>query len=332
MADKYEVVYRSPNGPGDARPTALQILQDEDLEGKWEGKTIFITGCSSGIGIETALALFTTGATLYLTARDLKKATKALGSITTSPRVHLLELDLNSLASVRSCASTFLSRSKTLNIFIANAGVMYTPEGRTEDGFETQLGTNHLAHFLLFNLLKDTLIASSTPAFHSRVLILSSVGHRFGEVNFSNINFEGEYNPQTAYFQSKTANLWTANEIERRYGQRGVHAWSIHPGAIATGLMRHVSEKELKALSQDKTLEKIFKSPEQGAATTTWAATAQVLEGHGGKYLEDCQIAKPWNSEDGPWAPGYAPWAYDAEKEAKLWAKSMELVGLKDTA
>ncbi len=333
MTTQYAAAHASPNGPGDSRPTALQIIKDEGLEGKLDGKVVFITGCSSGLGVETAKALFTTGATLYLTARDLSKAKTALGSeLTSSSRVHLLELDLNSLDSVRRCAGKFLSESQQLNIFIANAGVMACPEGKTEDGFETQLGTNHLAHFLLFNLLKPALLASATPAFGSRAVILTSVAHRFSEVMWDNMNMNGVYDKNLAYGQSKTCNLWTANEIDRRYGSKGLHAWAVHPGGILTGLVQHLSEGEMAGLGADPTLIKIFKSPEQGAATTTWAATAKALEGKGGKYLEDCQIGRAWGPEDGQWGVGYAAWAYDAEKEPRLWAKSLELVGLNDDA
>lgn len=149
MTTRYVSAHQSPKGPGDGRPTAQQIIKDEQLDGQWSDKMILITGCSSGIGVQTAKALLGTGATLYLTARDLDKAKSALGSIMENNKVHLLELDLNSLTSVRKCADAFLAKSDRLNLFIANAGVMATPEGRTRDGFETQLGTNHLAHFLL---------------------------------------------------------------------------------------------------------------------------------------------------------------------------------------
>ncbi|KAH9209794.1 short-chain dehydrogenase [Leptodontidium sp. 2 PMI_412] len=333
MTTQYAAVHTSLNGPGDARPTGLQIVQNEGLEGKLDGKVILITGCSSGLGVETAKALFTTGATLYLTARDLSKAKSALGDeLTTSPRVHLLELELNSLDSVRTCASKFLSESQKLNILIANAGVMSCPEGRTKDGFETQLGTNHLAHFLLFNLVKPALLASATPEFNSRAVILTSVAHRFSEVMWDNMNMGGTYDKHLAYGQSKTCSLWTANEIDRRYGGKGLHAWAVHPGGILTGLIQHLSEEEKAGLAADPTLLKSFKNPQQGAATTTWAATAKALEGKGGKYLEDCQIGRAWAPEDGQWGVGYASWAYDADKEARLWAKSLELVGLKDDA
>jgi NAD(P)-dependent dehydrogenase (short-subunit alcohol dehydrogenase family) len=328
MATKYVAIHENPQGPGDARPTAQQIIRDENLEDKLSGKVILITGCSSGLGVETARALFTTGATLFLTARNLKKATDALGDLAVSDRVHLLKLDLNSLASVRHCAGEFLSKSEALNILIANAGVMATPESRTVDGFETQIGTNHLAHFLLFELLKSALLRSTTSDFASRVVILSSVAHRMAKVDFSNLTLSGSYDPWIAYGQSKTAGLWTANEIERRYGERGIHAWSIQPGGVATDLMQHLPEEARSGWKQDDVLSKIFKNPQQGAATSTWAAISKSLEGRGGKYLEDCQVIGAWTAENGQWGPGYAAWAYDEEKAKKLWAISLDLVGL----
>lgn len=325
MAMKYESVHKVHNGPGDARPTALQIIQDEQLEGKWSDKTILITGTSSGIGVGTARALFETGATLYLTARDLKKAKTVLGPILDSDRVHLIELDLNSLASVRKCADSFMAKSDRLNILINNAGVMATPEGRTQDGFETQFGTNHLAHFLLIQLLLPTLLKSTTSDFQSRVVILSSSGHRNAEVNFANLNLKGEYDPWVAYGQSKTANLWTANELERRYGSKGLHAWSVHPGGINTGLGVHVLGEVQNWLTNPVLYQKM-KSVEQGASSTVWAATAAALEGLGGKYVEDCQFAKPAKADAGGFVTGYGAHAYDEKKEGLLWEKSLELV------
>jgi NAD(P)-dependent dehydrogenase (short-subunit alcohol dehydrogenase family) len=326
MTARYESVHQTPNGPGDKRPTAHQIIEDDQLQGKWSDKTILITGCSSGIGIETARALLETSATLYLTARDLNKAKSALGSILENDRVHLLELDLNSLASVRKCADTFLARSDSLNVLITNAGVMATPEGRTVDGFETQFGTNHLAHFLLIQLLLPTLLKSTSPEFQSRVVVLTSSAHRQGAINFPNLNFEGEYNPWTAYGQSKTANLYTASELDRRYGKQGVHAWSVHPGLISTGLMKFLDKETVQQWGKNPSVVNITKNTEQGAATSVWAATAKALEGQDGKYLEDCQISKPAKSETTLSDPGYAAHAYDEEKEGLLWEKSLELV------
>ncbi|KAF2249580.1 NAD(P)-binding protein [Trematosphaeria pertusa] len=204
---------------------------------------------------------------------------------------------------------------------------MATPEGRTADGFETQFGVNHLSHFLLFVLLRPALLAAATPYASSRALFLSSIGHRGGEVDFENYNLDGAYDKWKAYSQSKTANLWTANEADRRYGGYGLRAFSVQPGGIQTGLLQHMSEEETQGLSGDPALAPQFKSPEQGAATTVWGAISKSLDGMGGKYLEDVQIARAWQSSDGQWGPGYAPHAYSREKEAKLWELSLKLVG-----
>lgn len=326
MTDHWVSAFQSPAGPGDSRPTAKQIIESENIKGSWSHKVILITGCSAGIGVEAAHALAETGATLYLTARNLAKAEKALGDLVKSDRVHLLELDLNSLASVRRAAEEFSSKEQKLNVLIANAGVMAPPEGRTEDGFETQLGTNHLAHFLLINLLTPALKAATSSEFNSRVVILSSVAHRWASVNFENINFDGNYDPNAAYGQSKTANLWTANAFERRFGREGVHAWSVHPGAVATDLTKYMDEDTKKANGANEYIQKIFKNPAQGAAAETWAAVSRALEGKGGLYIEDCQFSKEW--KEGQYAPGYAAHAYNEAGEEKLWDHSLELVGL----
>ncbi|KAE8142970.1 hypothetical protein BDV38DRAFT_234330 [Aspergillus pseudotamarii] len=315
-------------GGANCHPTALEIVQSNGLEGKLQDKVILITGCSSGIGIDTARALSVTGATLYLTARDLNKAEKALGDLVKKPNVHLLALSLDSLTSVRACAEDFLSKSSQLNILINNAGVMATPEGRTQDGFETQFGTNHLGHFTLFYLLKPTLLASSTPEFNSRVVNVSSMAHRYGEPVLDNINLEGIYEPWMAYGQSKTANIWTASEIERRYGSQGLHGFSVHPGGIRSGLQQYVTKEQQDAWDNDDAIASVWKTSEHGAATTVWAAVAKELEGKGGKYLEDCQIAVKYDPNTGTVGKGYAPWVYDEAKQAQLWEMSLNLAGL----
>ncbi|RBR26418.1 uncharacterized protein FIESC28_00823 [Fusarium coffeatum] len=329
MTDRYVAVHKAASGPGDARPTAEQIIKDENLEGKLTDHVVLITGCSAGIGVETAKAMYLTGATLYLTARDIEKAKKALGGdLVQSDRVNFLEMDQVSLNSVRSCVADFLHESPKLDILICNAGVMCTPGAHTRDGFESQFATNHLSHFLLFNLLLPALRKGGTPDRSARVVILSSLAHRFGEVNFDNVNLEGCYDPNKAYAQSKTANLWTANEIERRYGSERIHAWSVQPGAVFTDLGRHMSEEAKSKIGADPYLQKVWKYSDQGAATTVWGATAEALEGKGGKYLEDCQIIGKWDPESSMYEPGYAEWAYDEEKARKLWEKSVEWVGL----
>ncbi|CAI9627771.1 hypothetical protein GT037_005578 [Alternaria burnsii] len=229
---RYAAVHANPKGPGDARPTAEQIIRDEGLNGKLIEKTILITGCSSGIGIETVRALKLTGARIFATVRDLEKGKKALSDILEPRKVELSHLNLNSLASVRKFAAEFLAASNNqLNILINNAGIMSCPKGTTEDGFKLQVGTCHLAHFLLFQLVKPALLASTRPNFHSRVVSVASMAHRYFPLKFDNFQLRhGEYHPEHAY-------------------------------------------------AKDPVLAATRKTPEQGAATTVWAAVAHAWEG-----------------------------------------------------
>ncbi|KAF6838281.1 putative short-chain dehydrogenase [Colletotrichum musicola] len=328
--------HKQMTGPGDARPTAIQIVQDQDLVGKWSGKVALVTGCSpGGIGPETARALHVTGADVYITVRDVAKGEQVAKDILSDDKpgkVEVIELDLGSLESVKKGAKEFLSKSDKLNVLINNAGVMACPKGKTADGFETQFGTNHLGHFLLFQLLKPALLAASTPEFNSRVVSVSSSGHRNGRIQFEDFNFDGEveYHPWRAYGQSKLANIHLANEIDRRYGSKGLHALSLHPGGIETPLQRH--SPELQAQIKLPEIQAFCKSTAQGAATSVWAAIAKELEGQGGKFLEDVSVAEQappnWTIAD----PGYVPAAFDPPTEKKLWTESLKMVGLQDDA
>ncbi|KAI0113974.1 hypothetical protein GGR51DRAFT_473266 [Nemania sp. FL0031] len=337
MEGRYKAAHANPKGPGDARPTALQIIQDEQrLDGSLSSKVILITGCSSGLGVATARALKATGATLFLTARNLEKAKAALGDILDDDnngddgRIHLLKLDLESLASVRACAGEFLAKSDTLNVLIANAGVRLVPEGRTEDGFEVHWGTNHLAHFLLFELLKPALLASSRPEFQSRVIAVSSTAHRTAPLKFDDLNFERrKYDGVAAYGQSKLANVYMANEIERRYGSQGLHGWSVHPGGIRTGLQRPNLHDVFVLLKNGPIHSYMYmQNVDQGAATSVWAAVSRDLEGKGGKYLEECQVSEGLIEGSDHVGPGHAPWAYHEEDAKRLYDESLRLVGL----
>ncbi|KAF7925263.1 hypothetical protein BELL_0385g00140 [Botrytis elliptica] len=332
---RYAEVHLSPNGPGDARPTAIQIIKDEGAEGKLAGKVIVITGTSAGIGIETARALSLTGAKLLLTARDLNKAKKALDGILAPGRAELVKMDNNSLSSVRAAANDILQKSNNqVNILINNAGIMALPKLElTEDGFEKQFGVDHLSHFLLFELLKPALLASARPEFSSRVVNLASSAHHVAPINESgNYNFEKtDYNEWVAYGQAKTANIYMANEIERRYGSRGLHATSLHPGVIAsTGLMQYMDPAVVEELKKDKSAYKIMKTPEQGAATTVWAAIGKEWESKGGEYLAECGKTARGNDNHEITGAGFAGHAYDPEAEARLWKDSLAMVGLKD--
>ncbi|KAK1999774.1 short-chain dehydrogenase [Colletotrichum falcatum] len=324
-------------GPGDSRPTAVQIIQDQGLVGKWTGKVAIVTGCSpGGLGPETARALHVAGADVYMTVRDIAKGEQVAKDILSDGKpgkVDVIQLDLGSLESVRRGAKDFLSKSDRLNVLVNNAGVMACPKGKTVDGFETQFGANHLGHFLLFQLLKPALLASSTPDFNSRVVSVASMGHRWGRIQFEDLNFQDavEYEPRLAYSQSKLANVLFANELDRRYGPSGLHALSLNPGGIRTALQRHTGERT-EAIFKDPEIARWMKSPEQGAATSVWAAVAAELEGKGGKYLEDVAEAEEATPEGWMARPGYAPSAYDPATEKRLWAESLKMVGLEDDA
>ncbi|KAJ4982598.1 WW domain-containing oxidoreductase [Stagonosporopsis vannaccii] len=329
--NKYAAAHLSTKGPGDDRPTASQVIKDERLEGQLADKVILVTGASAGIGIETVKVLARTGATIFAAARDLKKAERALAG--SEGRIELLTLDLASLASVRAAAENFLKRSGgKLNILINNAGVMALPSRTvTADGFETQFGTNHLGHFLLFQLLKQALLESSLPSFHSRVVILSSSAHRFSGIHPEDYQFEKTpYNDWIAYGQSKTANLYMSNAIERYYGSKGLHSLAVHPGVIQTEFSRHLDPAFLEGLSKDNKMTAHLKSIEQGAATTVLAAVGKEYEGIGGKYLEDAGEWGPVQCENPTYEPGHALWAYDSEKEDRLWKDSCKLVGISE--
>lgn len=335
---KYHDAHAHSDGPGDARPTALQIIKDEGLEGKMIDKVMFVTGASSGIGIETARALHATGATVYIGVRDVKKGQEVIDEIMSSdPRnkspIHIVEMSLDSFASVRKGAEQFLQQSKQLNVLVLNAGIMACPEGRTVDGYELQFGTNHLGHFLLFQLLKPTLLASSTAEFNSRVVSVSSYGHRFSPIRFDDFSFEKEpYDPTKAYGQSKTANIYLASYIDRHYGPKGLHATSLHPGGIWTQLQKHIPDEMKDQWKVDPDVKWYMKSPAQGAATSVYAAVSKDWEGTGGKYLSDCEVQLAFRRDTahafGIGDDGYETWVYNEENEDRLWKESCKMVGV----
>ncbi|KAF4868434.1 WW domain-containing oxidoreductase [Colletotrichum siamense] len=331
---RYAEAHADPQGAGDARPTALQIIKDEGLEGKLGGKVFVITGTSSGIGIETVRAIAATGAKLFLTARNVAKAKTALADILDPSRMEIVQMDQGSLDSVRAAAAAILSKTDKVNVLINNAGIAAIQALEfTKDGHEMQFGTNHLSHFLFFQLLKPALLAASTPEFPSRVVNVASAGHRFKGINASdNYNFKkGGYEPMMSYAQSKTANIYMANEIERRYGSRGLHATSLHPGVIDTPLSVNFPKAEIDALLSNPEMKKQMKSPEQGAATTVLAAVGKEWANKGGRYLTNCTEAIPEVEGCGQFDSEYhASWAYDEESEGRLWRDSLKLVGLED--
>jgi NAD(P)-dependent dehydrogenase (short-subunit alcohol dehydrogenase family) len=303
---------------------------DEVLEGiDLSGKRILITGSSSGLGEESARALSSKGAVITMAARNPEKNEAAAARIrekVPGAELELCTLDLCSLESVRSFAKGFVADHQRLDVLLDNAGVMCCPQGTTSDGFETQLATNHIGHFLLSGLLVPVLVASAP----SRVVVLSSAGHGIAGIDFDDPMFERrEYDPWLAYGQSKTANALFALELDRRLAKRGVSAYSVHPGMIVTELGRHLNA-ELFARMRKRAKERAeatgaessgmnFKPLEAGAATQVWAATTGDLADHGGAYLADCQLGIA-GADHGE--RSVHPHAQDPDAAARLWTLS----------
>ncbi|MEQ1787386.1 MAG: SDR family NAD(P)-dependent oxidoreductase [Acidimicrobiales bacterium] len=306
-----------------AESTADDVLDGIDLR----GRRILVTGASAGLGVETTRALAAHGASVTMAVRDLTKGAAAMEEVRAAvpgADLDLRRLDLADLASVRTFADGFLEDHERLDVLIANAGIMACPYGTTADGFELQFGTNHLGHFLLITRLLPALIAAEG----ARVVLLSSAGHRFGDVDLDDPGFaHQEYDPWLAYGRAKTANVLCAVGVDRRYRDQGVRAFAVHPGGIHTELARHLTDESLKALMDrmppgDKTP---WKSIPQGAATSVYAATSPDLEGKGGVYLEDCHIADA--TDDPVSRSGVRAYALDPARADALWALSEQLVG-----
>ncbi len=294
------------------------------------GKTCVVTGASSGLGRESARALAATGAHVILAARDANGVSETHSWIrqeVPDARLSSVHLDLTSLASVTSAAAAIQDLTPAVHVLMNNAGVMFTPFGRTLDGFETQFGTNHLGHFELTRALLPMLLAADG----GRVVALSSEGHRIGDVDFDDPNWESrDYDKFAAYGASKTANVLHAVELDRRLRDKGVRAFAVHPGIVATSLVRHMSAEDFESLNKVSRaerdtqprridVERDFITPDRGAATQVWAAVSGELDESGGVYLSDLQITPAasyavdesralalWELSEGLCAPGAA--------------------------
>src|SRR5271165_3005483 len=300
---------------------------DEVLEGvSLRGKRVLVTGVSAGLGVETARALAAHGAEVVGAARDLAKAKAATAPVRADAAngggLELVELDLASLASVRACADALVADGQTFDLVIANAGVMACPKGTTADGFETQFGTNHLGHFVLVNRIASLLKPGS------RLVNLSSAGHRFADVDLEDPNFERTpYDEFTAYGRSKTANILFAVEFDRRHKADGVRATAVHPGGIHTELGRHMTPQVLQRMLDNIAAHQkpgdppfSFKTIPQGAATSVWAAIVAPADAVGAQFCEDCHVAEV--IDDPAFRGGVRPYALDGEHAKALWAKS----------
>ncbi|MDO8862646.1 SDR family NAD(P)-dependent oxidoreductase [Haliea sp. E1-2-M8] len=305
--------------------TTAEVIAGQDLS----GRVALVTGASAGLGVETARALAGAGATVWLLARDRAKLDAALATLRAESLPGRLEsalLDLADLDQVRGAAEGLLEACPRIDLLINNAGVMACPHGETAQGFEMQLGTNHIGHFLFTCLLLPALKAGAANGREARVVNLSSAGHRFSALNFDDPNYrQRPYEKWQAYGQSKTANVLFSVALDARTQGAGVRSFAVHPGAISTELGRHMDKEDMARMAASFPGGKMaFKTVPQGAATSVWAATAPELEGRGGLYLEDCHIAEAAGADS---LGGVQAWALDPVAADRLWQLSEEWVG-----
>ncbi|MBV8662406.1 MAG: SDR family NAD(P)-dependent oxidoreductase [Hyphomicrobiales bacterium] len=316
---------QAPIGSGfGAATTAAEVINGIDLT----GKTIVVTGGYAGIGVETVRVLRSAGAKVIVPARDMAKAKRNLADM---PDVGLETMDLLDPASIDAFAERFLAGNEKLHILVNNAGVMAAPLTRDARGYESQFAANHLGHFQLTCRLWPALVRAAG----ARVIALTSFGHRRAGVDFHDPNFtHREYDPWVAYGQSKTANALFAVALDSIGQKQGVRAFSVHPGGIVTDLIRHMPQAQIDAFRIiDKDGKPIIdpennkKSLEQGAATSVWCATSPQLQGMGGVYCADCEIARALPSDDSTELHGVRPRATDPVAAGRLWQLSEQLTG-----
>jgi NAD(P)-dependent dehydrogenase (short-subunit alcohol dehydrogenase family) len=323
---------QQPIGSGfGAKSTAAEVVAGIDLT----GKDVIVTGGYSGLGFEVVKALVGSGAHVTVPARRPEQARQVLDDADLTQvdvdELDLADLDSDKNSSVKSFASRYLESGRGLDILINNAAIMAAPLSLVGPGWESQFATNHLGHYVLTNLLWP-LLAAAGGADGARVVELSSTGHKLSGIRFDDLNFEGGYDKWQAYGQAKTANALFAIELDELGRSQGVRAFAVHPGGIMTPLQRHLPREEMIAsgwMDADGNVSDRFKSTEQGAATTVWAATSPMLDGLGGVYLEDVDIASPTV----PGSPearisGVDAHAIDREAASHLWAVSAELTGV----
>ena len=311
---------QKPIGSGfGAKSEPTEVLEGIDLN----GKVALVTGGYSGIGLETTRALSDCGARVIVPARRRDIAIDELEGIIN--KEDILNLDLANPNSVYKFVEEFVDNGITLDILINNAAVMACPQMLTNNGWDLQFAVNHIGHFILTKGLLPSLLQSN----ESRVVTLSSTGHKLSGIRWDDIHFENDYDKWQSYGQSKTAASLLAIELDSRMKNEGIRALSVHPGGIFTPLQRHLQKEEMIALgwlNEDGELSEMaaagFKSATQGASTTLWCATNPMLSDIGGVYCENCDVAA--REDDGPNARyvGVADWAIDTEEANKLWEET----------
>jgi NAD(P)-dependent dehydrogenase (short-subunit alcohol dehydrogenase family) len=307
---------------------AREVVAGHDLS----GKVAIVTGSASGIGVETARALAEAGAEVVLAVRNGAAGAAVAADIAKTamgpaPRVELV--DLSDFASIRAFGQRW--GTKPLNILINNAGVMACPQTYTADDLEMQIGTNHFGHYLFSLQLAQGLVqGAQASGSESRLVVLSSIAHRMSAVDFDDPHYRTRpYQKWQAYGQAKTANSLFAVGFHQRFKDRGVIANAVMPGGIMTPLQRHLPREEMIAMGWMDEAGKVadgFKTTEQGASTSVWAAVGPELTGIGGLYLENCAEAVPATKDNR--FVGVEPWALDAEAAEKLWDLSVKTCGI----
>ncbi|MBL8138872.1 MAG: SDR family NAD(P)-dependent oxidoreductase [Acidobacteria bacterium] len=312
---------RPLDSPFGYRSTAADVIAGHDRT----GTTAVVTGGYSGLGTETVRALAGAGAHVVVGARRPDAAATDLAGV--AGDVTILPLDLAVPTSIDAFAEACLARLSRLDVVINNAATMASPLARDARGFESQLATNHLGHFQLTARLWP--LVTATPG--ARVVALSSSGHARGGLDIDDPHFERRpYDKWTAYAQAKSLNALFALHLDTIGAPRGVHAFAVDPGGIRTPLQRHLSMEEQIALGwydAAGNLNPLFKTVEQGAATSVWCAVSPLLEGHGGAYCKDCNIAAPWVEGTPPYT-GVHPHVRDADAAAAWWAASERMTGI----
>jgi NAD(P)-dependent dehydrogenase (short-subunit alcohol dehydrogenase family) len=305
--------------PFGATSTASEVTAGIDLS----GKRVVVTGGASGIGLETSRALAAAGARVTLAVRDAEAGREVADDLatTTGAILDVAPLDLADRASVAAFVAAW---DGPLDILVNNAGIMATPERRTPEGWELQFATNHLGHFALTTGLHHAFTRNA------RVVVVSSRGHLNGDIDFDDIHFRRRpYDKWQAYSQSKTANILFAVEAAKRWAADGITVNALTPGRVRTGLMRHIGDETTAAApasfkATDPGM--LWKTVEQGAATSVLLAASPLVEGTTGRYFEDCRqagIRRPGVLE------GVADYAIDPRHAAHLWTVTEEMLAAK---
>jgi NAD(P)-dependent dehydrogenase (short-subunit alcohol dehydrogenase family) len=315
-----------------AASTTADVIRGINLE----GKTAVVTGGGSGLGFETAKTLASAGARVVVPVRSHNKADAALRELR---GVEVESIELSDPGSINAFADRFLASNRPLHILVDGAGIMAAPLQRDKRGYESHFSVNHLGHFQL----TVRLLPALRRAAGARVVCVTSWAHRFSPLHFEDPNFERRpYERWAGYGQSKTANVLFAVQLDRRYAEEGVRAFAVHPGGIvATGLVKYISQEELRASGAiDENGNAVLdpardlKTVEQGAATMIWCATSRLLDGQGGVYCENVDIATVSSKNPNGMTindlkddKGVMPYAIDPDAAQRLWTLSEKLTG-----